>query len=62
EPGEWKGTADDARLLTQRYTTALEQIIRRDPDQYLWLHRRWKHQPKKKTKRSTVEITEKAPG
>ncbi|MBV8556489.1 MAG: lipid A biosynthesis acyltransferase, partial [Planctomycetaceae bacterium] len=48
--------------LTQRYTTALEQIIRRDPDQYLWLHRRWKHQPKKKTKRSTVEITEKAPG
>ncbi|MBV8270343.1 MAG: lysophospholipid acyltransferase family protein [Planctomycetaceae bacterium] len=62
EPGEWKGTADDARLLTQRYTTALEQIIRRDPDQYLWLHRRWKHQPKKRTKRSTMEITEKAPG
>ena len=62
EPEEWKGTADDARLLTQRYTTALEQIIRRDPDQYLWLHRRWKHQPKKKTKRSTMEITEKAPG
>jgi KDO2-lipid IV(A) lauroyltransferase len=48
EPTEWTGTADDARLLTQRYTSALEQIIRRDPEQYLWLHRRWKHQPKKR--------------
>ncbi len=46
EPEEFNGTADDARLLTQRYTTALETIIRRSPEQYLWLHRRWKHQPK----------------
>jgi KDO2-lipid IV(A) lauroyltransferase len=45
EPGEFTGTADDARLLTQRYTKALEQLIRQDPSQYLWLHRRWKHQP-----------------
>ena len=51
EPGEFDGSADDARLLTQRYTTALEEIIRRDPDQYLWLHRRWKHQPKAKKPR-----------
>jgi KDO2-lipid IV(A) lauroyltransferase len=50
EPTEWTGTADDVRLLTQRYTSALEQIIRRDPEQYLWLHRRWKHQPRKRTK------------
>jgi KDO2-lipid IV(A) lauroyltransferase len=48
EPDEWTGTADDVRLLTQRYTTALETIIRRSPEQYLWLHRRWKHQPKPK--------------
>jgi KDO2-lipid IV(A) lauroyltransferase len=48
EPSEWTGTADDVRLLTQRYTSALEQIIRRDPEQYLWLHRRWKHQPRKR--------------
>jgi KDO2-lipid IV(A) lauroyltransferase len=45
EPGEFSGTADDARLLTQRYTKALEELIRQDPSQYLWLHRRWKHQP-----------------
>jgi Kdo2-lipid IVA lauroyltransferase/acyltransferase len=48
DPSELNGTADDVRLLTQRYTTAIERFIRRDPDQYLWLHRRWKHQPKAK--------------
>lgn len=31
--------------LTQHLTTALERLIRRDPKQYFWLHRRWKHQP-----------------
>jgi KDO2-lipid IV(A) lauroyltransferase len=31
--------------LTQRFTSALERVIRHDPRQYLWLHRRWKHQP-----------------
>lgn len=51
EPDEWTGTADDARLLTQRYTSALEAIIRRDPEQYLWLHRRWKNQPKARKRR-----------
>jgi Kdo2-lipid IVA lauroyltransferase/acyltransferase len=52
DPDEWAGTSDDVRLLTQRYTTALETIIRRDPEQYLWLHRRWKHQPRPKAKKS----------
>jgi KDO2-lipid IV(A) lauroyltransferase len=30
------------RGLTQWYTTRLEEIIRRAPQQYWWLHRRWK--------------------
>ncbi|QDV34141.1 lysophospholipid acyltransferase family protein [Tautonia plasticadhaerens] len=34
--------------LTRRYTAALERMVRRDPTQYLWLHRRWKHQPQPK--------------
>jgi KDO2-lipid IV(A) lauroyltransferase len=34
--------------LTRRYTAALERMVRRDPTQYLWLHRRWKNQPKPK--------------
>jgi KDO2-lipid IV(A) lauroyltransferase len=55
EPSEYTGTADDVRLLTQRYTTALERIIRRDPEQYLWLHRRWKHQPKAKSRKKAAD-------
>jgi Kdo2-lipid IVA lauroyltransferase/acyltransferase len=51
EPDELPGTPDDVRILTQRFTTALEAAIRRDPEQYLWLHRRWKHQPKAKKPR-----------
>lgn len=55
DPDELTGTADDARLITQRFTTALEMIIRRDPSQYLWLHRRWKHQPKPRVRRKAAE-------
>lgn len=55
EPEEFNGTSDDVRLLTQRYTTTLEGIIRRSPEQYLWLHRRWKHQPKKRAGKAKAE-------
>jgi KDO2-lipid IV(A) lauroyltransferase len=48
DPADLTGTADDVRLLTQRFTSALERLIRQDPTQYLWLHRRWKHQPRSK--------------
>jgi Kdo2-lipid IVA lauroyltransferase/acyltransferase len=50
DPAQLTGTADDARILTQRFTTALEGVIRAAPEQYLWLHRRWKHQPQPKKK------------
>ena len=51
DPAELTGGGDDVKLLTQRFTTAIEAIIRRDPDQYLWLHRRWKHEPKRKERK-----------
>ena len=31
-------------LLTQWYTRGLEDLIRIAPDQYWWLHRRWREQ------------------
>lgn len=34
--------------LTQWYTTRLEELIRRTPEQYWWLHRRWKDTREKK--------------
>jgi KDO2-lipid IV(A) lauroyltransferase len=55
EPTELDGSTDDVLLLTQRYTSALERLIRQDPSQYLWLHRRWKHQPSVKKKRASIE-------
>lgn len=33
---------DSIKSLTQWYTTQLEHVVRRDPGQYWWVHRRWK--------------------
>jgi KDO2-lipid IV(A) lauroyltransferase len=51
-PEEYAGQPDALRRMTQRFTTALETLIRQHPEQYLWLHRRWKHQPKAKVKKA----------
>jgi len=36
---------EDVVANTARYTKVLESIIRRYPDQWLWIHRRWKTRP-----------------
>ena len=35
----------DAIANTQRFTKAIEDIVRRFPEQWLWVHRRWKTRP-----------------
>jgi KDO2-lipid IV(A) lauroyltransferase len=44
-PEEYDGRPDAVPAMTQRFTAALERVVRRAPEQYFWLHRRWKHQP-----------------
>jgi KDO2-lipid IV(A) lauroyltransferase len=39
-------SADALREITQRYTSALERLVRRAPEQYFWVHRRWKSVPR----------------
>jgi len=45
-PMERTGDEDeDVRRLTQQYTRVVEDCVRRYPDQWLWIHRRWKTRP-----------------
>ncbi len=46
DPAEYAARPDAVKAITQRYHDALAAMIRRHPDQYFWLHRRWKSQPK----------------
>lgn len=45
-PQDWQDQDDPLRYITQEYTSAIESMVRKAPEQYLWTHRRWKHRPK----------------
>ncbi len=45
-PEEWEQQENELEWITQEYTRAIEELIRVDPGQYLWVHRRWKTRPK----------------
>jgi KDO2-lipid IV(A) lauroyltransferase len=53
-PEEYEGRPDAVRVMTERFTAALERLVRRHPEQYFWLHRRWKHQPKAKAAKTAA--------
>lgn len=44
-PEEYRAQPDPLYYLTARYTRAIERMIIEAPEQYLWLHRRWKSRP-----------------
>jgi KDO2-lipid IV(A) lauroyltransferase len=46
DPREYAARPDAVAAITGRYTAGLERLIRRHPEQYFWLHRRWKTRPK----------------
>jgi KDO2-lipid IV(A) lauroyltransferase len=46
EPDDWKSQEDPLYYLTARYTRGLEKLVTACPEQYLWIHRRWKSRPR----------------
>lgn len=48
EPATMDPSLNDVFALTQWYTRVLENVVRRTPDQYWWVHRRWKDSRRKK--------------
>ena len=50
DPLDYENTPDAARAITERFTNDLERLIRMAPEQYFWLHRRWKPQPQPRRK------------
>ena len=47
----------DALANTARFTAVIEDWVRRYPDQWLWVHRRWKTRPDG-TREETVQVSE----
>jgi len=45
-PEQWAEQDDPLFYLTARYNRAMEQLILRYPEQYLWIHRRWRSRPR----------------
>jgi KDO2-lipid IV(A) lauroyltransferase len=46
EPVKTGDRERDILETTRLYTAEIERIIRRYPDQWLWIHKRWKTRPK----------------
>ena len=52
DPREFEDHADPIREITLRYTAALERVVRLAPEQYFWVHRRWKSAPRQRHKQA----------
>jgi len=51
DPADLDPAIAGVRELTQWYNNRLEEVIRVDPCQYWWVHRRWKGEPAKRKRR-----------
>lgn len=51
---------DAIREITAAYTKALERAIMRAPEQYFWVHRRWKSQPRQRASKTPSDLPAKA--
>jgi len=51
DPLELSDELRDTKSLTQWYNDRMGEAIYADPDQFWWVHRRWKEKPVRKTKK-----------
>ena len=51
-----KDKAEDVLRYTQAWTRVLESYIRKYPDQWVWIHRRWKTRPPADIKTGSSEV------
>ena len=45
-PEDWKSQPDPLFYVTARYRRAIQTMVERVPEQYLWMHRIWKSRPR----------------
>ena len=50
-PEQWRDEDKPLLWITEQYTAAIEQFVREAPEQYWWVHRRWKTRPREERKR-----------
>ncbi len=46
-----ENVSEAIRLNTQAYNDVLERLVLRHPEQWIWMHKRWKPQPKRKRRK-----------
>jgi KDO2-lipid IV(A) lauroyltransferase len=52
QPDDSLSREDDIKRMTLEHVRSLESVVRRYPEDYFWLHRRWKTQPKRRRKQA----------
>ncbi len=61
DPEEWDASAEPLQFLTDSFAAALERAIRKHPEQYLWIHRRWKTRPRDEQPAESPAASPRAP-
>jgi len=56
DPLDMPEELQDTRKLTQWYNDRMADAIQRDPEQYWWVHRRWKEKPVRRTSKQKKKL------
>jgi len=58
DPRDYADDPDAVEKITARYTRSLERLIRNAPEQYLWMHRRWRDPPPPRRRKTPTTASE----